>query len=332
MQKELNTELFKQAFVKSDISEVLHEPMIPIYENTVKDAVYSISITVYKRAEFLIQCIESALAQDTKIKYQVIIIDDNPARDDEVEKLLMRYCENEKVSYYKKKENEGLIISMSRAILTPSTDWNIMLHDDDYLHNNYLSVIDKYRKLHPDYKIICPSHDTLMFGEQTQTKARWKEWISTLKGSWPITLSDFIFGTCATPTGTLFYKPAFLDVGGFNPTYGMAADYVFFAKFVCYYRVLRINEKLFTYRWANNESLNPATQENARIVGHYMAQQVLSILWKEKCKRLRNKILAAHDERNNYSIIKNKRVSIFDRMLLSVVGVWYDLLKFVRRV
>ena len=180
------------------------------------------------------------------------------------------------VSYYKKRTNEGLMGNMNRCISMARGSWVLLIHDDDWLFPNYLQAIDKYRIAHPRCKIFVPSHTTYYFGKFVETKSKLREWICRVKRCWHITPKDFVNGTCATPTGALYHKQTFLDSGGFNADYGMAADYCFFARFVHQHEVIRINDQLFNYRWAENESLNPTTILNFKKLNHYIAVYLLS--------------------------------------------------------
>ncbi len=264
-------------FIYTDNLSHLSEDTISVaFEHVVKKAEYTISITVYKRAAFLKQCIESAIHQDTTIPYEIIVIDDDPSRDNDVEQLMSEYKDCSKLSYYKKTENEGLMNNMNRSIITARTDWVIMIHDDDWLCNNYIEKIDSYRHKHPSYSIYVPSKHTFYFDRFVNTKSSKREWICKLKGTWRITPLDFINGTCATPTGTTYNRMRFIESGGFNPEYGMAADYVFFARYSAQERILRINKKLFNYRFAENESLKSETMDNFKVIGHFLSVYLLN--------------------------------------------------------
>lgn len=249
--------------------------MIPVFTHDVDDALYTISITVYKRAQFLGQCLESALQQDTTLPYQVVVIDDDPSRGNEVETFMQSYADNPLVTYYKKHSNEGLMNNMNRSIQLAKTDWVLMIHDDDWLCPNYLSEIDKFRRKYQDYSIFVPSHTTFYFDHFIETKSSLREWLCKVKGCWRIKPIDFINGTCATPTGTLYQRKAFLKSGGYLEDYGYAADYVFFARYSTYEKIMRVNAKLFNYRFAENESLKQETIDNFRLIGHYLSVYLL---------------------------------------------------------
>lgn len=268
-----NTDFF--AYVDG-FAELSDENIIPVFTNKVYGAVYTISITVYKRAHFLKQCLDSALHQDTSIPYQVYVIDDDPMRNNEVEVFMQSYSKNALVSYYKKHANEGLMNNMNRAIHLPKTEWVVMIHDDDWLCSNYLSAIDNYRLKFKDYSIFVPSHTTFYFDHFIDTKSSLREWFCKVKGCWRIKPLDFINGTCATPTGTLYKRDAFLKSGGYIEDYGYAADYVFFARYSSYEKIMRVNSKLFNYRFAENESLKQETIDNFRLIGHYLSVYLLN--------------------------------------------------------
>lgn len=263
-----NTDFF--AYIDG-LEKLKQDNVFPIFSNEVEGAIYTISITVYKRAQFLRQCLESALQQDIELPYQILVIDDDPIRGNEVEMLMQEYHSNPLVTYYKKFSNEGLMANMNRAIQLAKTDWVLMIHDDDWLCSNYLSVIDKYRYLYKNYTIFVPSHTTFFFDKFVETKSSFREWLCKMKGCWSIKPIDFITGTCATPTGTIYHRDSFIQSGGYIDDYGYAADYVFFARYSSYEKIMRINEKLFNYRFAENESLKQDTVDNFKLIGHYLS-------------------------------------------------------------
>lgn len=258
------------------ISNLSKDIIDAVFEHVIEDAKYTIAITVYKRAGFLKQCLESAIHQDTTIPYEIIVVDDDPTMNNEVQALMNEYSNVPNLSYYKKTKNEGLMDNMNRSIILARTDWVLLIHDDDWLCEDYLQKIDNYHCKYPDYTILVPSHTTLYFDKFIETKSSFREWMCKMKGCWRIRPLDFINGTCATPTGVLYHKCSFIQSGGYAKEYGMAADYVFFAKYSSENKILRINEKLFHYRFAENESLKQDTIDNTKIIGHYLSVYLMN--------------------------------------------------------
>ena len=332
-----NTDFF--AYVNA-FERLEDDNMIPVFTHDVDDALYTISITVYKRAQFLGQCLESALQQDTTLPYQVVVIDDDPSRENEVETFMQSYADNPLVTYYKKHSNEGLMNNMNRSIQLAKTDWVLMIHDDDWLCPNYLSEIDKYRRKYQDYTIFVPSHTTYYFDRFVETKSSLREWLCKVKGCWRIKPIDFINGTCATPTGTLYQREAFMKSGGYLEDYGYAADYVFFARYSSYEKIMRVNAKLFNYRFAENESLKQETIDNFRLIGHYLSVYLLK-RYKFLNKNIRNRYERSRlwrEFNNNVReidrVLGNDIVSIYENMkplsLFRVISTVVASTKFIR--
>ncbi len=258
------------------ISSLSKETIEMVFDHVIEDAKYTIAITVYKRAAFLKQCLESAIHQNTDIPYEIIVVDDDPTRNNEVHALMSVYSNVPNLSYYKKTKNEGLMDNMNRSIILARTDWVLLIHDDDWLCKDYLKKIDNYHRKYPDYTILVPSHTTFYFDKFIETKSSFREWMCKMKGCWRIRPLDFINGTCATPTGVLYHKDSFIQSGGYAKQYGMAADYVFFAKHSSENKILRINEKVFHYRFAENESLKQDTIDNTKVIGHYLSVYLMN--------------------------------------------------------
>jgi glycosyltransferase involved in cell wall biosynthesis len=98
----------------------------------------SIIIPTYNRAHYLIQAIESSLAQN--YSNLEVVVSDN-ASTDETENVIKKFLLNKNFKYYKNNYNIGMVNNWGKAISDYiSGEWFIILSDDDYLiDNNYIS-------------------------------------------------------------------------------------------------------------------------------------------------------------------------------------------------
>lgn len=113
---------------------------ICIRESAVKDAKFTIAIPTYKRAQLLKESIDSALAQQNCCEFIVMVVDNNPERDDETEKLIGTY-NNDNLCYYKNSENIGMAGNWNRMFELSSSQWTVMLHDDDIISPYYIQTM-----------------------------------------------------------------------------------------------------------------------------------------------------------------------------------------------
>ncbi len=98
----------------------------------------SIIIPTYNRANYLVQAIESALAQD--YPNLEIVVSDNCSTD-KTEEVVKKYLSDKRFKYFRNEKNLGMTGNWRRALYEYiSGDWAIILSDDDYfIDNSYIS-------------------------------------------------------------------------------------------------------------------------------------------------------------------------------------------------
>ena len=90
----------------------------------------SICIPAYNQPQYIIQCIESALAQDYE-NIEIVVNDDST--NDETKKLLLKYSDVKKFRYYKTTDNIGRVANYRKLLYEYAKgDWVVMLDGDDY--------------------------------------------------------------------------------------------------------------------------------------------------------------------------------------------------------
>lgn len=104
---------------------------------------FSILIPTYKRPNTLKETIESALGQVEFCDFDIIVVDNNPERQDETEKLMQQYIDVNNVYYYKNSMNVGMADNWNKAFLLSHSPNIILVHDDDILSPYALKIFDK---------------------------------------------------------------------------------------------------------------------------------------------------------------------------------------------
>ena len=149
-----------------------------------------------------------------------MIVDNNPERNDETEKLIFRLFKKEvKISYYKNQKNIGMTGNWNRMCELAKGEWVVMLHDDDILFPDALRYINKV--IQQEIAI-----DTVFL---TTTKNR--EIISNTRKLQYVKINplDFMMGNCGEVVGTTIRRTKIMEMGGFNDKYYPSADYHFWA-------------------------------------------------------------------------------------------------------
>lgn len=169
---------------------------------------YTIAIPTYKRPAYLKEAIESVLAQKGSIPIEIIVLDNNPERDDDTEKLMQKYRKRDGVSYYKNVENIGMVGNFNRIYELARTEIVIALHDDDYLLPGYLEYHNYIiNNIISDWDIILPSY----------YKSNSKPYTNEVKYLYKLRLSHFAYyNPIGLPTAIITKRQSILKSGGWR--------------------------------------------------------------------------------------------------------------------
>jgi glycosyltransferase involved in cell wall biosynthesis len=249
-----NTDIFN---IVDNFAATKHIRSIPVFEAQLKIAPkVTIAIPTLNRAYLLKEAVDSAVNQVAYKDYDIIVVDNNPERNDETEKLMWTYSDFPHISYYKNAENLQMDGNWNRLYVLAKGEYVVMLHDDDLLYPNYLSslfsIIEK-----TDYDAYFTQkyfYDTRL---RSDPPIQTKGYVKCL----PVKTSDFMYGyITGAPTGMCAKKEAILNTGGFDSTYYPSHDYSFTVKFSYHYKIcLIIGCPLLIYRIAENESMKAET-------------------------------------------------------------------------
>ena len=219
---------------------------------------FSIVIPTYKRVETLSDTIQSCLNQTGEIDYNVIVVDNNPERNDATE-LYIASLNNPKIKCYKNAENIGMTGNWNRCIELCEGEYAVLLHDDDILSSTYLfnvlRVLSKY-----------PSADVLYVGRKVwrQNKGAARPQMADSGRRYPLFKATFInclLPKSHVPTGLVLKKNSCIALGGFDERTYPSPDYYFFSYAVANGLSVYVYTKpLFTYRYSVNESLKEDTK------------------------------------------------------------------------
>jgi len=234
----------------------------PIFINKLqKQPRVTIAIPTYNRVCTLRFAILSALSQDYK-DYEVIVVDNNPERNDDTEKLLMEYSKTSNLSYYKNEENIGLYGNWNRCFELSNSEWVTLLHDDDYYFPEYLSVMMAYINKYKSLDALSCKH--VWWREDLHTSpinCIDRQTIPRPSGLVSIPRNAFLLSHPVGPVGMLFRKSRFESLGGYNPDFYPISDYVFHWNFFLRNNFKILNTYLVHYRIGINVSQKPETKE-----------------------------------------------------------------------
>jgi glycosyltransferase involved in cell wall biosynthesis len=243
--------------IVDNFNTTAHIVSIPIFEAKLSfSPEITIAIPTYKRSKYLKEAINSAINQMDHSNYDIIVVDNNPERNDETEKLMTTYKQNFIISYYKNAENIQMAGNWNRLYTLAKGKYVVMLHDDDLLYPNYLSsifpIIEK-----SEYDVYCPQFVKYDMRNEKSLPVQFRAKLKCVS----VTPLDFMYcNIIGPPIGMCIKKNIFIATGGFSSRYYPSPDYDYFAKISKYYKVCKIIGYPFSiYRIAENESLKTET-------------------------------------------------------------------------
>lgn len=240
---------------------------IPVFVATVVDPVITIAIPTFKRSALLFEAINSAINQQTSLCYEILVLDNNPDRDDETEILMQQFAGNSLISYYKNSSNLGMVGNWNQLYSLSKGTWVSMLHDDDLLYPNYIEIIYK--------RLLCLEDPDVIFPSYQASRDRHINSRDKIQSSWSYTAintKSFILGNIVgPPVGMLVRKQFFLDCLLFHTTFYPSIDWDFYIDASRIGKLYRLSDILCLYYIGVNESLKEQT-----IMGFYKNAQDLN--------------------------------------------------------
>ena len=210
------------------------------------EADISIVIPTFKRPELLKIALDSALSQATKYKYYVVVVN-NEGESCITDKLINEY-QDDRLIYYKNEVNIGIIGNWNRCIELSPTKYACMLHDDDFISNDYIDIICNAIKSYPDGKAF--------WGKYYNIKNNNVDFFGKCKlgvGITPLRIEDFLYNYVPASTGMCVNKDIFKKEGGFIYD-NVNSDGYFMANMIRKYNTYVVSSYITYKRWDCNIS------------------------------------------------------------------------------
>lgn len=181
----------------------------------------SIIIPSYNSQEFIEETIESAIKQS--IVNEVIVIDDNST--DKTFEIVKR-CAHPKLSVIQNKRNMGLAYNINTCVKMIKNEYFIILGHDDILPDNFVEKgMGLLLRSNSDF-LFCNSVIIDSFGNKNLLM--YSDFAQKIKFCFPkifLCLGNFI-NSC----GTIQTKKAFMKIGGYDESYFMSGEYLYWIK------------------------------------------------------------------------------------------------------
>lgn len=219
-----------------------------------------IVIPTFQRGNMIREAIDSALRQNYPIsKFGVIVVDNDPQRNCETEKLMVtEYGKYNNICYYKNRENLGLYGNWNRCFELAHSKWVVLLHDDDFLFDNFLSETMAFLHRNSCFVAVLKPEMENWLDDATPFRKKIHRSKLPILSVIPLRPCDYIFlgNYFGSPTGCVFQRKIVLDQGGFNSAVYPSADTMFMLRMAMQYKVLLYGRVLGVRRIGQNVSLN----------------------------------------------------------------------------
>ncbi len=226
---------------------------LAIFESQIQHPLVTIAIPTFNRGEMLIDAIQSALSQTCNEElFDILVVDNNPERGDNTEKLMERYKDNYKISYFKNETNIGPIGNWRRLYELAKGEYVVMLHDDDMLFPHYLHVVLSFKnQMGNKYGLIYPrfyfANNRTMPNIKTYKRLIYRE----------MRMEDYLVFQSGLPSGLFIGKKDYNTIGGFSLNLYPINDQEFIYRALHFVKGAHILIKMCFYYIGENTSKNP---------------------------------------------------------------------------
>ena len=239
----------------------------------------SVVIPTYKRAHLLEEALKSCMDQ-SYTDFDIIISDNNPERDDETE-LLVERIGYPRIVYYKNEENIGPLANFNRCIELSNSDYCIFLCSDDLLDPDYIYKVAGWLDTKEDIDMLLPQKD-IQYPKITYKMKGYSTFLRLLacmtqKDTYMrIKPKDFIlYYPAAGPSGIVYKRSSFFDIGGFNPQWHPTGDYIMHFVMTLKKNTFLVSLNSGKYRMQENISLEKGIR-GVYIIQNYLIRKVFS--------------------------------------------------------
>jgi glycosyltransferase involved in cell wall biosynthesis len=185
----------------------------------------TIAVTVYSRRNYLGQSIGSALAQTVPVR--VMVVEDcgpDPGMEDYV-----RNSFGPRVEYHRNPKRRGIFGNWNSCIERCQTRWLSILHDDDYLGDNFAAAMLELGTL--------AGARGLYWGQTTVVDDQDRPMTEWVKPSWgapwrEVQLADVLYRAPFSYPGQLFDAELARSLGGFRETSLFCGDWELWSKLI----------------------------------------------------------------------------------------------------
>lgn len=223
----------------------------------------SVVIPVYN-APFIKETLMSVVNQKEAPDYEVIIVEDGPGLGN---KDLLEYVKNLKscrVRYFCNEKNIGMAGNWNRCLELANAENIVFCHCDDMLVEDTLKQLWAFRlKVGPEVAILGRSRAVDAYGYTIRKDNTCKDRFAGLLKAKPYYLNDIyslFMLDFSNGVGEMFSRSVLMRIGGYNPDFYPAIDFVMLMNYFRFAPIYRINQITRIGRVAVNTSLTESVK------------------------------------------------------------------------
>lgn len=236
----------------------------------------TIIIPVHNHFNYLAECINSALHQDTNHSFEICIVDDfspDPRVRPLLEKLALENPERIKLIFNEK--NLGISTTQNIAIKNAKFDWILFLDCDDYLKEDAVEIGMQY---------ISENLNTYYFYSDRIILDELEEEVFCIYKALPFLKEDqdiqALMHNMITNHLKIINKYAMLSCGMFVDEFQKAQDYELAFKLALFYKFKHIHKILYYYR-RHKDSVSSREEVNNYIIAAKLYRRYLKLFPKK---------------------------------------------------
>ncbi len=290
--KRLNIDYENKRDCFADIKNVRSDLIVGRLDK-IPDPWFSYIVPVYKRADLLRETLASILEQKpVDFAWDIVVVDNEAGGENETERLI-RELNNDRILYYRNRENVGPDGNYNRCIELARGEWLAMLHGDDLIINDHLQRMGTYikekEKGFKSLAYISPGYQDFRDAKQIHlNREDVSEPIKIYKGKLKrfraidVAITGYSVGLPSF--GTVMNKKIMMDEGGFDEKLGICEDVITPYRLMKKYRVYVTPCVMGYHRFEGNESIKTRTiyricEAMCDFREYIFSQNILAQMW-----------------------------------------------------
>ena len=238
----------------------------------------SVIIATYNRRDFIVDAIESVIAQSYK-DWELIIIDDGST--DDTKDIIEKHLESEKISYYYQ-NNQKQASALNTGLKYAHGDWIAFLDSDNKWLSDRLELGINCILSNPDMGLIYGDIYTINEAGVRVSEKNMKRYTGNVT-------ARLLFDNFISFNTTLIRKDILEKIGGFNADLDRAPDYDCWLRASTITKFLYISEYLAEYRVMDNQISSDKTSRfdnNEKTLKRFLYNYPNAVTMMEKKKGL----------------------------------------------